>query len=358
VPRLPGLALLLAAGLAAADPLPDLSYPPPGEAALRLAPGQSDPGRPITAAEAAGRAARHLIIGPDFRVIRPRDTGAQRPGRGAVPAAAKGPARAKGGRPLLWRISRRGLRPSHLFGTLHVDDPRVLDLPPAVTRTLRGSRRFVMEAVLDDGAPGLASTEMLFRDGRSLKDAAGPELAARALPLLEALGIPRRTARLLQPWAAALLLSRPPARGREFLDRRLARLARQARIPVRGLETLEEQMAVFRGMSRADQVALLADAVARRAGLADEVEALVRDYLAGDLDALARRALADAGQGGAQRRLLERLLHRRNAVMLGRLKPHLRAGGAFVAVGALHLAGRDGLIEGLRRQGYRVSRVR
>jgi hypothetical protein len=45
----------------------------------------------------------------------------------------------------------------------------------------------------------------------------------------------------------------------------------------------------------------------------------------------------------------------RNLRMAERLEPILEQGGVFVAVGALHLPGPDGLFELLRAQGYRIS---
>jgi uncharacterized protein YbaP (TraB family) len=51
------------------------------------------------------------------------------------------------------------------------------------------------------------------------------------------------------------------------------------------------------------------------------------------------------------------LLVERNATMAERLAPFLESGGAFVAVGALHLTGKDGLVERLRGLGYTVAKV-
>jgi len=45
----------------------------------------------------------------------------------------------------------------------------------------------------------------------------------------------------------------------------------------------------------------------------------------------------------------------RNEVMAERAAPRLEAGGAFIAVGALHLSGKEGLVERFRALGYRVT---
>jgi uncharacterized protein YbaP (TraB family) len=51
------------------------------------------------------------------------------------------------------------------------------------------------------------------------------------------------------------------------------------------------------------------------------------------------------------------LLFGRNEAMMQRMAPLLEKGGAFVAVGALHLSGKDGLIERARAENYRVTKV-
>ena len=54
----------------------------------------------------------------------------------------------------------------------------------------------------------------------------------------------------------------------------------------------------------------------------------------------------------AQDEFMRVLLVGRNAVMAERAAPLLASGGAFIAVGALHLTGKDGLIERFRAEGY------
>jgi uncharacterized protein YbaP (TraB family) len=53
----------------------------------------------------------------------------------------------------------------------------------------------------------------------------------------------------------------------------------------------------------------------------------------------------------------DRLVTARNSAWLDRLAPALSQSPAFVAVGALHLPGPDGLLLGLERQGFTVTRL-
>jgi uncharacterized protein len=60
---------------------------------------------------------------------------------------------------------------------------------------------------------------------------------------------------------------------------------------------------------------------------------------------------------GAQDEFMRALLQGRNARMAERAAPLLASGGAFIAVGALHLAGKDGLIERFRAESYTITKV-
>jgi hypothetical protein len=53
----------------------------------------------------------------------------------------------------------------------------------------------------------------------------------------------------------------------------------------------------------------------------------------------------------------ERLLDARNERMAERMQPRLAEGGAFVAVGALHLPGEGGILKLLEGQGYQLTRL-
>jgi hypothetical protein len=88
---------------------------------------------------------------------------------------------------------------------------------------------------------------------------------------------------------------------------------------------------------------------------------VVDAYLARDLAGLWRISQESRGGGSEERRLNEvlmrRLLHERNIRMAERSEARLREGGAFIAVGALHLYGDGGVLSLLEQRGWRVTRV-
>lgn len=262
------------------------------------------------------------------------------------------------GEGLLWRIEREGVAASYLFGTIHVGDPRVLDIPAPVTSALRASRLFVMEALFEPEAVARFAGSMYFADGTRLEDLAGRPLAERTQSLLLRFNVPAEAARSLKPWAAFLTLNQPQTDNGVPLDVLLMQRARENGLRVEGLETLEEQAAVFAAFSDAEQVAMLRDTVCHFDLVQSQLGRLVDLYLRRDVGAIIRLTEEYAGSDRELAARMEKLLiDDRNARMAERLQGALRGGEAFVAVGALHLPGRGGILALLEKRGYVLTRV-
>jgi uncharacterized protein YbaP (TraB family) len=116
------------------------------------------------------------------------------------------------------RIEGGSAQPSHVFGTIHLSDPRVTKLPPAVARDLNEARSLTVEVGL--GGPDLfaLANHVVFSDGRDPPGAVGPELYGKIGPLVEKPGIPEPVVRLFKPWAVAVLLSVPQQNSEKVLD--------------------------------------------------------------------------------------------------------------------------------------------
>jgi uncharacterized protein YbaP (TraB family) len=56
-------------------------------------------------------------------------------------------------------------------------------------------------------------------------------------------------------------------------------------------------------------------------------------------------------------RFRQRAVDERNQIMVRRMRPFLQQGGAFIAIGALHLPGRQGVLSLLEDNDFSVQRV-
>jgi hypothetical protein len=269
--------------------------------------------------------------------------------------AYHGPARFDHG--LLWAVRAPGGGASHLFGTIHVADDEIVDLPAPVGRRFAASRAFVMEVVPEADEIMQMAALMYFDDGGRLSALVSPPLYQRVVQILSAYNLPEQAIAVMRPWSAYLTMSYP-ADMRPVLDLQLLARAQEAGLAVHGLETLLEQGRVFSEMNESDQVRLLADTACHHDRLREDMETMKRLYLQRDLKGMfvfsQQQAFADNALYEA---LAERLLTRRNALMAERMLPHLDEGGAFIAVGAMHLPGEDGILNRLAKKGYRVERV-
>jgi uncharacterized protein YbaP (TraB family) len=276
-----------------------------------------------------------------------------------------------------WRIDRPdspAVAPSHLFGTFHTDQATAT-VPDAAWTALRDARialfelgaaeQAAMQARLagdrafayDDGAPPLSQR----------LDADGLAVISRALA---ARGIPLEAAEPMRPWMLFSLLALPACHlqamsaGASSLDTVMTARADEAGTPHAGLESYEAALAALRRIPPERLLALLADSGATFDREEDVFRTNLELYAAGRLATieafarwLATRPPSGADAAALHDEVMAELIGARNRAWLARIEAELARGGAFVAVGALHLPGADGLVALLRDRGWTLSRL-
>ncbi len=260
---------------------------------------------------------------------------------------------------LLFRLEREGADPSYVFGTIHSEDPRVTRLPLAVQEAFEASRVLLAETVMDVENARRSMDLLRLPGGTELRSLIGPRLYARSVRALAERGLPEPAVRSYKPWAVVTLLSVPSPVTGQFLDLVLYQMALAQGKPVLALETVEEQLAAFDDLGVAEQVALLEHTLEQREHLAAAHEELLEAYLREDLSALSRISSEIMGSAdpALAHKIMQGLIDDRNRIMVRRMGPSLESGGAFVAVGALHLPGATGVLSLLEQEGYRVVPV-
>jgi hypothetical protein len=274
---------------------------------------------------------------------------------------------------LLWRVERQGLAPSYLFGTVHATDESAVALARKAAEFLAGAKVVATElggpfdAVDQADMAAKMFAKAIARDQDTFDAALTGDRAAAVEAYLGGRGFPKEMAHHLRLWFLAAAASLPTCEaaraqgGLPEVDQTIALAGKERGLAVVALESAEEQMDTLAAAPPALSAAMLA-ASARMPELEDDAYAtLLRLYR--DKRPAEMLAVADVMPGltpeerAAEDEFTRLLLIGRNEVMAARAAPLLAAGGAFIAVGALHLPGKSGLIERFRAAGYRVVNV-
>lgn len=258
---------------------------------------------------------------------------------------------------ILWKISMDNRKPSYIFGTIHVSDPKITTLPAVVRKKLDSTSVFAMEALPDLEEVERFSRMMFFNDGTTLQDFLDRDLLHRTNIILSHYNLSPLSVPQLKPWAAFLIMNYPAEEGTP-LDLQLLAIARQNGAELHGLETLTEQGNVFSNFDLDTQVRLLLDTVCNYDILNNDFEIMKSLYLARDLNALYSFSNKYSfSQEEIYQDLIKKILTDRNKIMVDRMQSILAKGDAFIAIGALHLPGSDGVLSLLDSLGYRITSV-
>ncbi|MFO8085297.1 MAG: TraB/GumN family protein [Desulfobacterales bacterium] len=264
------------------------------------------------------------------------------------------------GEGMLWKIEVQGPSPSYILGTIHSEDPRVLNFSSSLTKAFDKAETFIMEVVLNESALFQTTASMMLTEGRTLESIVGEPLFNRVVNAMAGYGLIKPAVNYMKPWAVMSMLSVPIPKTGEFMDVVLYQKAISQDKNVLGLETVQDQLNVFDNMPMEDQIALLEDTLNYLDQYPDLFEKMIQTYLDGDLEGVAelgKTAMNPKNQALTEK-LLKRLNDNRNITMINQMLPHLMAGNAFIAVGALHLPGPNGLLNLLAEKGFKVTAVK
>ncbi|MCG8380581.1 MAG: TraB/GumN family protein, partial [Proteobacteria bacterium] len=256
-----------------------------------------------------------------------------------------------------WKVSKGENNANYVFGTIHVSDPEVTTLPNVVDEALHESDQFVMEALPDAEQMLSLSQLMFFNDGRKLSEYIDKSIYNKTIEILSSYFLGSDSVSVMKPWAAFLMMNYPPDQG-AALDLVLLSIAQQNGASVSGLESLKEQGDIFNELTIDEQVKLLTDTVCHYDVVRQDFEVLKEFYLKQDLGGLYNHTRRFSTiEEPVYKKLMKKLITDRNITMVKRMQPTLEKGKSFIAIGAMHLSGEDGVLALLEKQGYKVSVV-
>ncbi len=288
---------------------------------------------------------------------------------------------------LLWKAEGNG-NTLYLLGSIHTDRNNLYPFHKQLRDIISGVElaAFELDFNSQEGIDEFTAMQM-YSDGTTLKDHIDPELYQEVVKALTSLGMPEEQIASYKPWALAntfTALSMADDTSSEnamALDLYVSAKASNLGIQVEGIETYAFQGKIFDDLSNEYQENYLAmtlsmylgmdaaeglseeEKAAYEAALKEQDEAVSRwmeQWKTRDTEAFANDYPKDVIQSNTTDELNSKLFEGRDPNMIAWADRYLKQSGShtgLMTVGAGHMIGKTGVVQGLKDLGYTVEVV-
>lgn len=273
---------------------------------------------------------------------------------------------ARGDGPARWQVKDSDTT-LHLFGTIHALKANIKWQNKAMLEEFDKSSHVIFELAPAQLSWMVMQTQIksrgLFGPNDSLKNYLDAETFSLVFKELRARKMPAHMIAKIKPWFAAMILSSAPNSedsadtfNRKYgVETILTTRAHRQGKNMGGLESAAGQINVFAGLKMDEQVIYLKtmlEAENDETGKADE---MLNAWVNGDVEQLDGLVSTDLKEFPS---LFYRLLPKRNKNWVRQIHIFMEyPGDIFIAVGAGHMMGEEGLINLLKKAGYAVERI-
>lgn len=256
---------------------------------------------------------------------------------------------------LLWKVEKEGIEPSYIFGTIHVLPQSEFELEEKVKQAMDESEELVLEIDMTDPALQTKMYQtMVMQDGMTLDKLLTEEEYSKLSEKLQSIqgAPPIAMVNGFKPFmVATMMLSEYVGSQPASFEMTLMSMASAREMPISGLETIESQMAIFDSIPYESQAEDLMEMVEEGHEMKALFADMVAQYKAEEINALYKTTEEYTDSDDEMRFML----HNRNANWAEVLEERLGEKTLFIAVGAAHLGGEEGVINLLKEQGYQMT---
>ena len=272
---------------------------------------------------------------------------------------------------LLWKITGNGLeKESYLYGTIHIIDAESFFWPEYTMETFDKSEKVVFEIDLDEMSDmsnifGMM-TKVMMKDGMTLKKLLSDEDYKIVVDHFSDMGLPMFMLEKMKPMFLTIfaegdidmgaMQGDPSAASTKSYEMEFYELANNAEKEVHGLETMDDQISLFDAIPYEEQATMLVETIkaSKNAveGEESELEKITQMYLDQNISAMVGTIEEEGSEFAGYEDLF---LNDRNQKWIPQMSAYMKSGTTFFAVGAGHLAGKEGVINLLRTVGYELT---
>lgn len=266
---------------------------------------------------------------------------------------------------LLWKVDGNGLvKPSYVYGTIHIINGDDFFLPEGTLAAMDNSDKMVFEIDMNEMSDISAQMGLLkdifMKDNLTLKDLMPEEDYTLVNDHFSKMGLPMFMLEKMKPMFLTVFagdgmdINGLQNGSMKSYEMEFFEMAKQTEKPVSGLETMEFQMSMFDSIPYKVQAEMLVESIKSSDAGSDQFQAMIDTYKAQDITAMI--SMISEEEGGMQG--YENLLvDQRNINWIPLMKDMMVEGPVFFAVGAGHLAGKNGVLPLLMKAGYDVTPV-
>ena len=259
---------------------------------------------------------------------------------------------------LLYQISGKDLQqPSYLYGTIHILPKEQFEMSKSIERAFKTCSTLAMEVDLNMSASekiAMAQRAVL-ADGKTLKNIMEPQdyikLKMYCMDSLQWNESKFERSSRLQPMFFSSLLIQESMSNMASFEMEFNKMAKKQHKKTMGLETIDFQLSLFEKLPMSTQIGMLKEDYQSNMQNYDTLLAL---YLKEDLEGLGVLMLEETAE---YPEFNELLLLARNRSWIAPMSSQMQKESTFFAVGAGHLAGPEGVIALLRKQGYTLTPI-
>lgn len=261
---------------------------------------------------------------------------------------------------LLWEISGKGLtKPSYLFGTIHIVPKDAFLLSPELKKHFQSCQVLALETDIDLSLKEQMDLMpmMTLPEGKSLSDYMQPDAYAGLMRLLtDTLNIGNmriNAVKRTKPFFMTAVIIEGLYGKMESYEKSLLSMSKKRKMEFAELEPIASQLALVNDMSIEEQVKSISEEMTV-AAMRRQYDAMIEAYKTEDLAKL--DAVMNEAEGLTDD-FAEKFLHQRNRNWIPVIEKLVSAKPTFIAVGAGHLGGNEGVVQLLKNAGYTLTAI-
>jgi len=252
---------------------------------------------------------------------------------------------------LFWEINHPETEhTSYLFGTMHALPEKDFSIPEILTQKIDESEVLYQEIDMGNLDQMEVLNKMMLPEGKSLKQVLPEKEYKEFSAMLKKFNIPQSQLDFLsnmKPIASYGIILNTILENPQVYEKELTAIAKEKGTAIKGLETLDFQFALFDSIPMTKQVNMF-----YKSDFEKEIQKQINTYKKQDINQM-YLSVKSSEYGDIEKQLLTR----RNQKWADTLSLKMTEKPVFIAVGAAHLAGENGLIPLLRSKGYSVEPV-